>query len=206
VIGPNSRSDRATPLGPDSRPDRVALLGAGVIGAGWAARMLIAGVDVRLFDPAPEAERTVLASLTRARRAWARLASAPPAPEGALTVHRTVAEAVAGAQLIQESAPEREPLKRALLAQADREADPRAVIASSTSGLLPSRLCLEDRGRDGSSLCCGLDPPPAQIPACTASALGSSLGFWRRTARRARDAGCGRAGAIEPRGGSSASS
>jgi len=63
-----------------------------------------------------------------------------------------------------------------------------------------------DRGRDGSSLCCGLDPPPAQIPACTASALGSSLGFWRRTARRARDAGCGRAGAIEPRGGSSASS
>jgi len=143
VIGPDSRSDRATPLGPDSRPDRVALLGAGVIGAGWAARMLIAGVDVRLFDPAPEAERTVLASLTRARRAWARLASAPPAPEGALTVHRTVAEAVAGAQLIQESAPEREPLKRALLAQADREADPRAVIASSTSGLLPSRLCLE---------------------------------------------------------------
>ena len=34
----------------------------------------------------------------------------------------------------------------------------------------------------------GLGPPPAQIPACTASALGSWLGSGRRTAGRARDA------------------
>jgi len=43
-----------------------------------------------------------------------------------------------------------------------------------------------DRGRDGSSPV-GLDPPPAQIPACTASALGSSLGSRRRNERWARD-------------------
>ncbi len=129
-----------------SSPQTAALLGAGVIGGGWGARLLIAGVDVRLFDPAPAAERTVTASLERARRAWRRLTPAPLPAEGRLTVHDTVAEAVSGAQLIQESAPEREALKRSLLAQAGAAAGPDAVIATSTSGLLPSRLCLDMDG------------------------------------------------------------
>ncbi len=133
-------TDAATP------PRTAALLGAGVIGGGWGARLLIAGVDVQLFDPAPAAERAVMSSLERARRAWRRLTPAPLPREGTLTVHETVAEAVAGAQLIQESAPEREPLKRSLLAQAGRAAGPEAVIATSTSGLLPSRLCLDMDG------------------------------------------------------------
>ena len=42
------------------RPATAALLGAGVIGAGWAARLLLAGVDVRLFDPAPDAVRLLI--------------------------------------------------------------------------------------------------------------------------------------------------
>ena len=122
------RGSRAPPAGltwptPPACPDR-RVLGAGVIGGGWAARLLIAGVDVRLFDPAPEAEQTVIASLDRARRAWRQLTPAPLPPEGALSVHGTVAEAVTGAQLIQESAPEREPLKRSLLAQAGRGGRP----------------------------------------------------------------------------------
>src|SRR6266496_1623839 len=57
------------------------------------------------------------------------------------------------------------------------------------------------RGRDRP---CGR--PPAQIPACAANALGSCLGFWRRTARLGRDASRGRVVSIESRGGSSASS
>ena len=46
------------------------LLGGGVIGGGWAARLLINGVDVQLFDPDPEAERKVDEMLANARRAW----------------------------------------------------------------------------------------------------------------------------------------
>ena len=45
-----------------------------------------------------------------------------------------------------------------------------------------------------------LPTPPAQIPACASNALGSSLGFWRRSARRARGEGCGVRVAIERRG------
>jgi carnitine 3-dehydrogenase len=128
----------------DGQPPATAtLLGAGVIGGGWAARLLLAGVDVRLFDPASGAVAAVDSALERARRAWARLTAAPLPPEGSLAVCDTVAEAVAGAELIQESAPERESLKCRLLGEASRAASPDAIIASSTSGLRPSRLCLE---------------------------------------------------------------
>jgi carnitine 3-dehydrogenase len=122
------------------RPRSVALLGGGIIGGGWAARFLLNGVDVRLFDPAPEAERVVGEVLANARRALRRLTLAPLPAEGTLTRAATAEEAVAGAELVQESAPEREDLKRAVLAAASRAAGPDVVVASSTSGLLPSRL------------------------------------------------------------------
>jgi carnitine 3-dehydrogenase len=130
-------------------PRTVGLLGAGVIGGGWAARFILAGTDVRLYDPSPDAAEAAGATIDRARHAWGRLTSAPMPAEGTLTLVDSVAEAVAGAQLIQESAPEREELKAGLLAQASRAAGPEAIIASSTSGLLPSRLAagMEGPGR-----------------------------------------------------------
>jgi len=121
-------------------PRTVALLGGGVIGGGWAARFLLNGIDVRLYDPGPEAARTVDAVLANARRALRRLTLAPLPPEGALTWAGSPEEAVRGAQFVQESAPEREDVKCALLAVASRAAGPEVVVASSTSGLLPSRL------------------------------------------------------------------
>jgi carnitine 3-dehydrogenase len=118
----------------------VALLGGGVIGGGWAARFMLAGHDVRLFDPDPDAGRTVAEVVDGARRAYRRLTLAPLPPEGALTLAATPEEAVEGAGFVQESAPEREDLKRRLLAAASRAAGAEVVVASSTSGLLPSRL------------------------------------------------------------------
>jgi carnitine 3-dehydrogenase len=69
---------------PTPRPRSVAVLGGGVIGGGWAARFLLNGVDVRLFDPDPEAARKVDAMLGNARRAYRRLTLAPLAAEGEL--------------------------------------------------------------------------------------------------------------------------
>jgi carnitine 3-dehydrogenase len=122
------------------RPQTVGLLGGGVIGGGWAARFVVNGVDVRLFDPDPEAARKVGETLDNARRAYRKLTLAPLPAEGRLTLAATPEDAVEGVDLVQESVPEREELKRGLLAQACRAADPQVVFASSTSGLLPSRL------------------------------------------------------------------
>jgi carnitine 3-dehydrogenase len=122
------------------RPRAVGLLGGGVIGGGWAARFVLNGVDVRLFDPDPEASRRVGEMLDNARRAYRKLTLAPLPAEGTLTLAATPEEAVEGVDFVQESGPEREELKRGLLAQACRAADPEVVFATSTSGLLPSRL------------------------------------------------------------------
>jgi carnitine 3-dehydrogenase len=124
----------------DGRPQAVGLLGGGVIGGGWAARFILNGIDVRLYDPDPEAERKVDEVLDNARRAYARLTLAPLPPEGALTHVESPEEAVEGVQFVQESAPEREELKRELLSAASGAAGGDVVFASSTSGLLPSRL------------------------------------------------------------------
>ena len=121
-------------------PTRVGLLGGGVIGAGWAARFVLHGVDVALYDPDPGAVGHVETALTAAGRAYEQLYSSAVPPRGAVDVVGTVDDAVIGADFVQESAPERLELKRGLLARADAVADPEVVIASSTSGLRPSAL------------------------------------------------------------------
>jgi len=124
-------------------PARAGLLGAGVIGSGWAARFLLHGVDVRLYDPDPDAPRKVAEVLENARRAFARLTLARLPAEGELTFVATPQEVADGAGFVVESAPEQEGLKRELLAAVDAVAEPQVVFASSTSGLRPSQLQLD---------------------------------------------------------------
>jgi carnitine 3-dehydrogenase len=119
---------------------RVALVGGGVIGSGWAARALAHGLDVVATDPAPGAEGKMRAAVENAWPALERFGLKPGADLKRLSFVKSVEEAVAGADFIQESAPEREELKRKLHAQIDAAARPDIVIASSSSGLLPSRF------------------------------------------------------------------
>jgi carnitine 3-dehydrogenase len=121
-------------------PGRVGLLGGGVIGGGWAARFLLNGVAVRLFDPSPSAEGRVRDMLENARRAYRSLTMVPLPVEGELSFVGSVQDAVEGAEFVQESAPERLEVKRDLLRQASRAADPSALICSSTSGIRPTLM------------------------------------------------------------------
>jgi carnitine 3-dehydrogenase len=118
-----------------------AAIGCGVIGAGWAARLRLRGVDVRAFDPAPVAERVLIDVHDNARRAW-RLLDLDPADDsiGSLTICASIAEACTGAELVVESVPERLDIKRATLAEIEGAAGSTALIASSTSGFMPSVL------------------------------------------------------------------
>src|SRR5580704_5428293 len=99
-----------------TNPPRAGLVGGGVIGAGWAARLLLNGYDVSIFDPDPEIGRKLDAVIGNARRANAKLFHGLTTPEGRLTIAVSVGEAVAGAAFIQESLPEREDLKQSVLA------------------------------------------------------------------------------------------
>lgn len=118
----------------------VGLLGGGVIGGGWAARFILNGVDVKLFDPDPEAERKIDEMLANATRAWQQLTDAPLPSPGNVRKVDSPGEAATGVQFVQESAPENEQIKRSLLAAASEAAAADVVFGSSTSGILPSRL------------------------------------------------------------------
>ena len=39
--------------------EHAAIVGAGVIGAAWASRLVLHGIDVKVSDPNPEASRIV---------------------------------------------------------------------------------------------------------------------------------------------------
>lgn len=118
----------------------VAIIGSGVIGSGWAARCLAHGLDVVAFDPAPDGEAKIRAAIANAWPALETAGLAKDASQSRLTYVSSVAEAVKNADFIQENAPEREELKQKLLAEIDSHAKPGAIIASSTSYLLPTSL------------------------------------------------------------------
>ncbi|CAM5542768.1 L-carnitine dehydrogenase [Streptomyces cyaneofuscatus] len=113
---------------------RVACVGAGVIGGGWAAHFLARGYDVTAWDPAPDAEARLRRLVAAAWPALEQLGLAEGASQDRLTVTASLEEAVAGAEFVQESAPEKLELKRDLLARLDATAPAGTVIASSTSG------------------------------------------------------------------------
>ena len=117
-----------------------AIIGGGVIGSGWAARFLLNGWDVRVFDPDPASERRLAEALAAARRALPMLYDVALPPEGRLEIAGSVAEAVAGADWVQESVSERLDLKHRVFREIEAAAPEGALIGSSTSGFKPSEL------------------------------------------------------------------
>ena len=117
-----------------------AIVGGGVIGGGWAARFALNGWDVRVFDPDPEAERKIGEVMANARRSLPGLGNVALPAEGRLSYHATIAEAVEGADWVQESVPERLELKQKVYAELMQHVPEGAVIGSSTSGYKPSEL------------------------------------------------------------------
>lgn len=116
-----------------------AIIGGGVIGGGWAARFLLNGWDVRVFDPDPEAERKTAAVLDNARRALPGVSDVPLPAEGRLSHHDSIGGAVAGCAVIVEAVPERLEVKQAVYRDIEA-ANTEGIIASSTSGIMPSDL------------------------------------------------------------------
>ena len=117
-----------------------AIIGGGVIGGGWAARFLLNGWDVRVYDPDPQAERKIGEVLGNARHALPMLYDYALPDEGRLTFHSEISDAVDGAAWIQESVPERIELKHSVYQELQKHCSTDAVIGSSTSGFKPSEL------------------------------------------------------------------
>ncbi|CAB3896520.1 3-hydroxyacyl-CoA dehydrogenase NAD-binding domain-containing protein [Achromobacter piechaudii] len=120
---------------------RVAIVGAGTIGASWAALFLAHGLSVVVSDPAPDAEAQTRA---RVQAAWPVLKELGRVAEGAsfeaLVFEPDLARALVDADFVQENAPEREDFKIDLFARMDALLPAHVIVASSSSGLIMSRL------------------------------------------------------------------
>jgi len=119
---------------------QAAIIGGGVIGAGWIARLIENGIDVVIYDPADNAEQKVDAVLINSRYAYSKLTSVPRRNEGRVDYADSVELAVKNAELIVESVPERLDIKQSVYAEIENSASIEAIIASSTSGIMPSDL------------------------------------------------------------------
>jgi 3-hydroxyacyl-CoA dehydrogenase len=127
----------------DTKPiRRVAVVGTGVIGASWAALFLARGLQVVATDIAPNAEASLRKFVDSAWPALERLGLSPGASRSNLTFTAGPAQAVAGADLVQENGPERLDFKQKLYKQLDELLPPDVIIASSSSGLRMSEIQL----------------------------------------------------------------
>ena len=122
-----------------SKIKTVGIAGTGLIGAGWAARLLFRGINVIAYDVSPAAEERLKAQI---KTAWPSLEAllGKPAKKGKLTFTTDLKEMASKADFIHEAAPEREDLKIRLFREIDAVARPEVIIASSSSGFLPTNL------------------------------------------------------------------
>ena len=119
---------------PPEAVQTVAVVGTGVIGAGWAAHFLRMGYDVAAWDPGTGAAERLAEFVGSAWPVLERLGLSPGASPDRLRFADSLAGAVGDAQFVQESAPEVLDVKVALLAELDAVTPPDVIIGSSTSG------------------------------------------------------------------------
>ncbi|MEM9125314.1 MAG: 3-hydroxyacyl-CoA dehydrogenase NAD-binding domain-containing protein [Pseudomonadota bacterium] len=112
-----------------------ACLGGGVIGASWAALFLASGRSVALFDPDPNIGKNVRNYIQDAWPTMQALGLTKQGDPDAISFHASAAAAVDGADFVQESAPERLPVKHTLFKEIEPALTAHAIVASSASGL-----------------------------------------------------------------------
>jgi L-gulonate 3-dehydrogenase len=172
---------------------KVAVIGSGFVGRAWAISFARGGHEVALWDQDPRAPETGLAYIGKllpdledndlldgaSAQAIAKRMRAAATMEAALD----------GAGHIQENTPEDIAVKREIFARLDALAAPEAVLASSTSAILPSAFTENLRGR---ARCLVVHPinPPYLIPAVeVVPAPWTDVGVVERTAALLRAAG-----------------
>ena len=172
---------------------KIAIVGSGFIGRAWAISFARAGHAVALWDEQPGAVDHALGyiDMLLPDLAGENLLRGAGVDEvrGRMRAASSLKDAVSGAIHVQENTPENVVVKQRVFAELDRLAGPDAVLASSTSAILPSRFTADIAGR---ARCIVVHPlnPPYLIPAAEiVPAPWTDAAVVTRTAELLRDAG-----------------
>jgi carnitine 3-dehydrogenase len=151
----------------DTKTGKVAIVGTGLIGSGWAAFYASKGLAVSLFDADASARQTgretALTYLFFLREHGLLAPEDHDRAVAGVEVADGLSDALEGAGLVHESVAERYDVKKDVFRQIDRAAEPDAIVASSSSGLLISEIQTVME-RPGRSLIAHPFNPPHLIP------------------------------------------
>ena len=123
-----------------SNVTKIAVIGSGVIGAGWIIRALAHNKKVIAFDKDIELKKKPIEEIKRTWPYVKKLFNKKKLSLNKLKFVDSIKEAVKDADFIQECATENYSLKTKLMHNIGKYAKPNAIISSSSSGLLPSRI------------------------------------------------------------------
>ncbi|HUB13196.1 MAG TPA: 3-hydroxyacyl-CoA dehydrogenase [Acetobacteraceae bacterium] len=145
---------------------KIAVVGAGLVGRAWSIVFARAGFDVALWDPAPQAvtgAQAFIAERLPELREYGLLAEQPATVSARIHPAGSLADAVHGAEHVQENGPERVADKQQIFLELDLLAHADTVLASSTSGIPASAFT---EGLTGRARCLVAHPvnPPYLIP------------------------------------------
>ncbi len=116
----------------------VAVIGAGTIGLSWAVLAASAGHHVRVSDPRPDVDQAIDEAV---RSMGSEVAGVDPAQlRQRIESTSSLAEAIAGCDVVHENGPERLEVKQELFEQIAGAAPTGALLTTSTSGLDPERI------------------------------------------------------------------
>ena len=119
---------------------KIAVIGTGVIGTGWIVRCLAHNKKVIAFDKDLKLEKKLIIEIKRAWPFVKKLFNKKKLNLKNFKYVTSIEEAVKDADFIQECAPENYKLKINLMNNISKKAKSNAIISSSSSGLLPTRI------------------------------------------------------------------
>ncbi len=120
--------------------DKIAIIGTGVIGSGWTLRLLAKKKEIYIFEPSIKQKKFLLDEIKRTTKSLKNFYNISTISTKKLYFKKTIRDAVKDVDLIQENVPENEKIKKKIVKEISKWSKPNAIIASSSSGLLPSRI------------------------------------------------------------------
>ena len=121
----------------------VSIIGTGVIGAGWAARFLASGYIVKAYDPNKQSLNQLKINVKIAFKSLKKVGLNKKTSLSDLKIYTELSKALEETTFVQENAPENEKIKKDILQKVDLLVNKNVIIASSSSGLLPSKIQLK---------------------------------------------------------------
>ena len=119
---------------------KIAIIGIGVIGVGWTLRLLAKNKEVYVFDPNIKQKKFLFDEIKRTTKLLKKFYKISTVSTKKLHFTKTIKEAVKNVDLVQENTPENEKIKKNTVKEISKWTKPNVIIASSSSGLLPSRI------------------------------------------------------------------